>query len=330
MVKIDVSPLCALACPTCLHADPAGRNRPLLDAQNFSSLDRIDIAKFAEIIEELKGRALAVSLSYYGDPLMHPAISELSRIAANTGVAVHITTHFSYNWSDAKIQALVESGLSHLTVALDGATQDVYEVTRINGRVDFVINNLRRVIEIRNRLGRSIPKVEVQHIRHPHHDKTERERVRAIADDAGVDHFITFKGVRYDRDGDLYNVVDSDAGGARSGTALKSSALPRCHWPFSSTVIKVTGDVIPCCMWREGQQYIDNGDTRSLGNVFDQPLSEIWNSPSYQALRKEVSNPSRHGKIGSFCEGCSYLYESTPRVGEFNEHGELVEAWTAQ
>jgi hypothetical protein len=51
MVKIDISPLCGLACPRCLHAKPHGRNRPLLDGQTFGQKDAMTFDQFTGIVE---------------------------------------------------------------------------------------------------------------------------------------------------------------------------------------------------------------------------------------------------------------------------------------
>lgn len=313
MVKIDISPVCSLACPTCLHADPKGRDRPLLDRQSFSPSQRMSREQFAAIIEQIRGRTLAVSLYYFGDPLAHPQFACFARIASEAGLSTHASTHFSYNLSDEKVAAIVESGLSHLTVTVDGASQQTYGVTRVRGRLDWVLNNLKRLAEAKRRLDRSEPVIEVQYLRHPHHAVDEEERVRAIALERGADRVTAYDGFYHDVDGQLFNMVDTDAGARRPGPALGGALLPRCHWPYTGTVIKYDGEVIPCCKWREGRQY-GGGDSRALGNVFETPLAEIWNGESYRRLRRQASDPASAAP-GSFCEGCPKCYATRSRLG---------------
>ena len=322
IVKIDISPTCTLSCPTCLHANPEGRNRPLLSAQRFPASDRMDVEHYNQIIKQITGKAVAVSLFYYGDPLAHPNIAEFIKIAVNADLAVHITSHLSYNMPESRIAALVDAGLSHITVAVDGATQDIYEVTRVGGRLDWVMRNLERLVAYRNSRGLVRPTVEVQHIRHPHHPLDERERVEKLVRAIGIDEFVTFEGLRYDKSGDLFNVVDNHIISSTPGKPMSRAPLPRCHWPYSSTVIKFDGRVIPCCMWREGQQYAENGEDRAVGNVFEQSLTDIWQGSEYQKIRQEVKNPRKfvaEGNEPSFCEGCFRLYESTPLIASDKE-----------
>lgn len=288
-----------------------------MDAQLFTKSSRMSVDQFAAIVAQLKGRVLAVSLFYYGDPLIHPDLDVMIRIARDAELAVHITTHFSYPLQAERIRQLVDAGLSHITVAVDGASQETYGVTRVRGRLDLVLRNLKMLVDYKREQGLSLPYVEVQHLQFPHHAPGEKEAVRRMVMAMGVDHWKCSIGLRYDASGDLYNVVDDDPA-APEGEALPNRPLPRCHWPYSSAVIKFDGDVIPCCLWRVGQQYAPGEATRALGNIFETPLAEIWNGPGYRVLRRRVSHPAEGPGAASFCDGCPKLCHplTAPRVAD--------------
>jgi MoaA/NifB/PqqE/SkfB family radical SAM enzyme len=307
MVKIDISPLCGLACPHCLHAKPEGRNRPLLDAQTFGQKDKMTIDQFTGIVEQLRGKAIAVSLYYYGDPLIHPQLDDMIRVARAARLGVHITTHFSYKLKMERIRRLVDSGLSHITVALDGSTQENYRRTRVNGRLDLVTANLAMIAAYKRERGSDFPFIEVQHLRFPHHPEGEDDVVRKMALKLGADKFTTYAGVHRTPDGDFWNVVDDDVPAGATTIPAEPKLTPRCLWPHSSTVIRFDGAVIPCCLWRVGRQYGSARDGIVLGNVFQTPLSAIWNGEAYQQIRRQVSNPVRDAEgqaAPSFCDGC--------------------------
>lgn len=305
VVKIDISPLCNLRCTACVHADANGD--ATLEAQVFKPQHRMTLARYQLIINELKGKSAAVSLYYLGDPLMHPDLDRMCRIAADADLEVHISSNFSVQLDDARIRSLVQSGLSHLTVCIDGLTQEKYQRTRVGGNIARVIDNLERVCRTRQELGHKGLSVEVQYIMFQH-NVDEMERARALCKTLGVDQFSSFWG-------GLDNWTGRDPGKYEVGAAHPPSALPKCSWPHFSTVIKWNGDVVPCCTFRHGSQYDPKADPRVFGNVFDSGLGDVWNSSAYQQARRLVADPTASDRDPAlkkhFCDACPVLFETT-------------------
>lgn len=67
----------------------------------------------------------------------------------------------------------------------------------------------------------------------------------------------------------------------------------KCSWPFTSAFITSNGDVVPCCV-------ISDSDVIKMGNIFEQPFKEMWNSKKYKEFRYSIS---RH-KLNDFCKSC--------------------------
>ena len=317
ILKIDISPICGLQCPSCLHANPDGRNLPLLDAQQFGKHDRMSVHDFSCIIEQVKDRIFAVSLFYYGDPYSHPHVDDLCAIARAGNLNVHITTHFSYNFSDARIEKIVRSGVTHLTVAVDGATQETYAVSRVGGKLSLVLSNLERVARCRKEHKLKWPFIEVQHLRHAHHPEGEAERVRRIVSPFGIDQFTVRHGLHLTPERELWNVIHYDIDRYRLNAQLRPRAIPRCVLPWFNMVIRFNGDVLPCCMYRQGRQHADVEGRATVGNLFEQPPAEIWNNQSYRENRRLVSDPTiltgSPQLKNSFCYGCRKITDITPR-----------------
>ena len=305
IVKIDISPLCNLRCTACVHADANGN--PTLEKQVFAPAHRMSVEQFRGIVEKVKGKATAVSLYYLGDPMAHPDLDKMCRIAADAGLQVHASTNFSFGFKDERIRSIVESGLSHLTVCIDGLSQEKYQRTRVGGNIARVIHNLERVSKVRKELGQKYPLIEVQYIMFQH-NLDEVEQARKFCDDIGVEQFTTFWG-------DLHNWTDRDPGNFDVIGPKPKKNLPHCYWPYFSTVIKYNGDVIPCCTHRQGMQYAPGADARVFGNVFEKDFAEIWNSPEYQQARRMVSDPTRSETDPTlkehFCDACPVLFETT-------------------
>jgi len=316
MVKIDISPVCNLSCTACVHAEPQGN--PVLERQVFKPSHRMDVEHFSHIIEQIRGKATSVSLYYLGDPYTHPDVDAMCRVAADAGLEVHCSSNFSFGFKDERIRSIVESGLTHLTVCIDGLSQEKYQRTRVGGNIARVLKNLERVCEYRKQIGSKYPLIEVQYIKFQH-NLDELEEARKLCEQLGVDQFATFWG-------DLHNWTDRDPGQYEVLGPLEDKRLPHCYWPWFSTVIKWNGDVIPCCTHRQGMQYAPGADARVFGNVFQTPLEEIWNSIEYQQARRLSASPSaseRDPALKShFCDACPALFKTT-RAGTgrwANEH----------
>lgn len=305
VLKVDISPLCNLRCTVCVHARPDGANSPALSNQTFKARQKMPLDAFRRIVDEVAGKTSALSLYYLGDPLMHPDLTEMCRYAASRRLNTHISTNFSFRLDDAGIDELVRCGLTHLTVCVDGLSQELYERTRVGGDVALVLENLERLLRRRNALGQVFPKVEVQFIKFQHN---QHERTTAIARFAelGIDQFTEFWG-------GLFNYTDIDPRKYSVFGPKAAAPLPLCVWPHFAMVIKYDGDVIPCCNYRHGDQYRNGGDPRIVGNVLQTSVRAIWDSPRYVAMRRLVSNPRRAVDADgddTFCSGCPTVFRT--------------------
>ncbi len=307
-IKIDISPLCNLRCTICVHAEPNGN--PLLEKQEFHAPHKMSVERFRRIIEEIKGKVSAVSLYYLGDPLVHPDLDEMCRIARDASLNVHLSTNFSFNWSDERVQHFVESGVTHLTVCVDGLSQAKYEKTRVGGRIEWVLRNLKRTVRHRALRRQIFPRIEVQYVKF-RHNEDEVDDARKLCRDLGVEQFATFQGM-------LGNYTDDDPAFQEIVEPKASGRFPTCVWPYASMVIKYNGDVIPCCTYRFARQYTPDDDPRIFGNVFATSVFDVWNSPAYRQARRISRDPQAADKDPAthshFCHGCPTVYQ-TRKVG---------------
>jgi MoaA/NifB/PqqE/SkfB family radical SAM enzyme len=306
IVKIDISPLCNLRCTLCVHARPGEDSSEELKGQTFPPEARMSVEQFRRIVGEISGKTLAVSLYYAGDPLMHPSLPELCGVAKDAGLNSHVSTNFSFNLSDERITALVESGLTNLTVCVDGLTQESYGRTRVGGRIALVLGNLERLMRRRAELGRVYPRVEVQYLKFQHNVAELPEAYRRFAE-LGVDQFTEMWG-------DLHNYTDMSPGRFEVVGPKEDRLLPQCLWPHFALTIKYDGDVVPCVNYRMGPQTSTHGERRVLGNVYRTGVWEVWNSPRYQALRRLVARPRRAESepalCDTFCDGCPHIFDT--------------------
>ena len=306
MLKLDISPLCNLRCTYCVHALPGEGSHPALAEQSFNRRQLMPAHQVDQIVGQVSGRSMAAALYYLGDPLMHPELDEICGITAGHGLCCHISSNYSFELSDDRLTRLVTSGLTHLTVCVDGMRQESYGRTRVGGQIDRVLDNLERTLRIRRELGVDTLNIEVQYIRFQHNDDQRAEAARWCAE-RGVDQFTDYWG-------HLHNYTDETPGNYTVHRPRSRRALPQCLWPHFAMQIKYDGDVIPCCYFRHADQYRRDGDTRAVGNVLETNVWDVWNGPDYRALRRLTSNPQRSLREAdlreTFCDGCPTIFET--------------------
>jgi MoaA/NifB/PqqE/SkfB family radical SAM enzyme len=133
LVKVDVTPMCQLKCPVCIH----GAESEETPKQDFKNKE-MDFDLFRKLTDELAGKTLAFSLYHLGEPLLNKEIYRMISYATSKGINCYFTSNFSLKISDREMDMMVRSGVRQITIAMDGFTQENYSKTRINGHIQMV------------------------------------------------------------------------------------------------------------------------------------------------------------------------------------------------
>jgi MoaA/NifB/PqqE/SkfB family radical SAM enzyme len=185
-LRVGVSELCNLRCPGCLLTQgmvPFDPDRPRL----------MTLAVFREAVHDFLPWALKVNLYDEGEPLLNPDLPEMVRHLTDHGVGACVSSNFSMKLSDSYLTRLIDSGLEHLIVCVDGISQDTYEAYRQGGNLQVVLTNLRRLLTLQRERGRRLPAVEMQFIEFDH-NRHEKPMVEALARETGVWRFVVVQG----------------------------------------------------------------------------------------------------------------------------------------
>lgn len=292
---VDPCNLCDLRCPLC----PTGTSE-LRRARGMLSL-----ADFRIILDKIAPYAITVSLDNWGEPLLNGEIFEIVRAASERGLFTSLSSHLSLEIGGLG-ERLVRSGLNHLTVSLDGVTQEVYGRYRVGGDLELVLRNVREIVEAKRRLGSATPFVEWQFIVFPHNEH-EMAAARELAPALGVDE------LRFRSPGLPFERVDDEALGDRwlpENPAFRDLDPAKfraqgylwaepCFYLYRSMSIHPGGGVAGCPMTYD--------ERRDFGNLLDDDLATIWNNRSYQASRALFASGAAD-PAGTICDGC-YLFQ---------------------
>ena len=214
----------------------------------------------------------------------------MTRALADDGVRVHLDSNLTLrDFDDAECEGDRYLG-PRFALRLDRrVTQKSYEHYRVDGDVERALSNLRKLVEVRDRLGRDRPGF-VWAFYLNRHNEHEVEAARELAADIGVP--IWFKQLSCPDDFQTTLIEANPAvftppeGLWEFNVPQLNEGLPEfelhpalpgvCRQPFTIGVVHWNGSVSPCCAMAGKEFY--------LGNLLESEPEEIWNGEPLRLL----------------------------------------------
>lgn len=289
---IEPTNACNLRCPTC----PTGSGK----ANRLKRM--MSFAEFKGIIDQVKGHVKIVSLWNYGEPFLNKELLSMIRYATSAGIRVIVSTNGEFFETKEFCLKLVQSGLQHLIISLDGADQETNN--KFRRRCDFskVANGFRLISKAKKELGSKTPVVELQFIPMKHNEH-QRSRMRQLATEFHADiycekmMFIDCNDPEFQDTAKQFLPDNPSIKGfflKQNGAFIQKGKIPNsCSYVYLSTVINSDGTVVPCCF----DQYADY----VMGNVFEERLQTIWRNNKYRAFRKNIGRDRKSIPMCNIC-----------------------------
>jgi radical SAM protein with 4Fe4S-binding SPASM domain len=273
-IKIDPSNRCQLRCPGCAQA--SDEFRASLPKKGFLTL-----ADFKSVVDPVATTTMGVTLSALGEPLLNRSVLEIVEHARSLNIGVTISTNLSIHFSDESLERLVRSGVDKLVVALDGASPETYPIYRVRGDFGLVTGNVQKIAAIKRKLRTRTPELQWKFIEFDH-NRHEVSAVPELYKKWGFDSY----------------TIDVDRVDARVEAGRKSRFHRKeaCFFPYSTMVVFVDGRVLPCCSYQETDW--------NLGNALNSDIRALWNTASYQALRRGFARRGYGDFMNPSCRAC--------------------------
>jgi radical SAM protein with 4Fe4S-binding SPASM domain len=320
-LKIEISSRCNLACRFCgraaaLEATNGQSDRPstryLLKQSPRLGTD-MSLKAFQQLVDDLP-QLEEIDIQGVGEPLINPAALEMIRWAGSRKIRVTFTTNGTLI-SKKAAEVLVSSTVRQLTVSVDGATPDTYAFLRRGSSLQRVVNNIQRLVALRNLSGSSTPRIRLAMVL-TSHNILELPGLIELASRCGAD-VVTCSALKpvvpglenwLPDEGVVKRSIDEAANLAViSGVSFECEVImpgveitekkptqSLCIWPWLSAMVTVDGYITPCC-------YVTDPAVFNLGNLRDQSFSSIWAGPTYREFRRQL----REGRTSSLpCRSC--------------------------
>lgn len=214
---------------------------------------------------------------------------------------IELVTNGQYENTDEKNVVRL---CNRITFSFDGWNKESYEKIRCNGKYNIIKRNIRRFLKYKDKI-----KIELNFVCASYNYSNAVDMVK-IANSLGVKNIrfnivqdwtgtLDKEVINIDIDDFVNNIKEAKEKAVKLGINLNISGNPdfnesQCEWMNERVYINFNGDILPCCM-RPELKY-------KVGNIFEQSLAVIWNSPlitGHRKLMKEENN--------SFCKNCPYI-----------------------
>ena len=299
-ITMDIEPTtgCNFRCTMCQVSSP-----------NFVSKN-LDFEMFKKTIEDNK-QLLKIKLQGMGEPLVNSKFFDMVDFASKRGIVSEITTNGSL-LNEANIVKLFNSNLSRITISIDGATSETFEKIRVKSNFNEVVRNCKNLVK---HFKKKIIRPEISAWCVIQNDNvSEFNKVYELCREIGFDK-LTYQFYLSGWGKDEWNIINKNKRidiknikdqikevqikGSKEGMEVNIfdenllSFSRQCVWPWESSYISKTGDVVPCCI-------IGDEKVVSFGNIKDNSFKEIWNSEKYKNFKKDIKN----NKIPDYCKNC--------------------------
>jgi len=175
-MQFELTNYCNLHCPVCPIGTGELQRRP----------EAIDVGLFERLWAEVGPYLLTASLWGWGEPLLHPRLDDILRIAQTQPVATLLSTNGQALERDSVIEALASHPPTYLIVCIDGLTDETNSRYRAGAQLAPALAGVRRLAEIKRQRGLDWPILHMRYIVMKHNEH-ELPRIESFAREHGFD-----------------------------------------------------------------------------------------------------------------------------------------------
>lgn len=324
MIKTAVDTL-----PRSIYIEPTSRcnefcqqcPRTLLSREEDRDLSFDDFRRVVDQFPVLE----RVVLHGLGEPLLNKDLPRMVRYLKDRGTYVLFNSN-GVALTLKKGQALIDAGLDEYRLSMDGSSREMYARVRGVDAFDKIWRNIKAFVTLQREQEASKPAVSLWFTA-MRENLPDLPNLIALADESGIREVHLQRLVYFEeglansqqslfrraepeeleivRRGELMcrerGITFSAAGMVTPLESITRDFGARpwmgCRRPYTLTYITSSGNVLSCCFapfgHRSAREYREE---RVLGNVFQQPIEEIWQGERYEAFRRafESDHPARH------------------------------------
>lgn len=308
-LQIEITKRCNLRCEMCKGIF---ESQELINSEDKKEKIDLSPVEFRYILKKVPDRS-HINFTGGGEPFLHPQFKKILKIAKKADKKIVMTSNGTLlNKELAKY--LVDLNIDNITFSIDGATAETFEDIRKGADFEKVLQNMRRLIEIRKRKNSSYPQIRINFMG-MRKNIEEFPRLVEMAGELGVSGVRILHPIPLDKEIEqqhlhnypaLFNKIRTKAkelAGKYGLNLILPPIKPRsrvCLAPLRGVMIDVKGCVKPCGLFSgnktelSGEEDVNkkmhymgesielSTDLLNLGNIFQEDFD-------YSQIREKCS-----------------------------------------
>lgn len=291
----------------------------------------MSLQDFQTIVDKLfyyKPFSKEVLFCGYGEPFLNKSIYDMIDYIDDLGIKLTIQSNGKWQLNDGRINSLYK--VYRLSVTIDGVTNEVYNLSRPNTDVNSVFDNLKKIVEFRQRDGKMHPIITAKmnvfaFNKHETHDFINKcrdlnfDQICLAKGYGPPDVITTIDRAEYERYSDIElsidetlfeNKINCCGGKSEIKEDIREIAKLIRQNPsdlfltlgcFNTATIKWDGTLLPCC-W-------DVYSTLHLGNLVNSSVEEVLSRRNLDKKGREILDSMNDCFTKVPCVNCPYCLQ---------------------
>lgn len=277
----------------------------------------ISFEQFRRIIDPLP-RLKWINITGEGSSFLNRDFVKMIEYARGRHLNVNFVDEFDF-FEEDMARKVIDLGINSIYVSFDGATKETYEKVKKGCSYDKALANIRRLLQLKVDMQSPFPVIHFRYIITTlNYDEMPDfiELISALPNRGALARvefvgLLTFPGIEQyyipmDRIPEeiirrtYENVLKHKINLHFSHESGKSSSMTKCC-AWAEPYVLIGGELISCCaiIMSNRRQLLRE---HRFGNVYEKPVSAIWNSRKYRDFRRMVVSAA--GQVPISCKEC--------------------------
>lgn len=308
-ISLDISGRCNLRCNACCFQEKY-TNKGIMELETFNKLK----GEFSKL--------RSVQLQCNAEPLLNPLYRKIIKTIKEENKNIFLSMVTNGTLLNEEIASvLLGEGMNKILISVDAPEKELFEDLRKGSNYETVINNIKKIVELREKINRNceIGIITVS----SHRNLSKLHRLLDLIKALNVRQWIINGLEPYNKEMEqltlysdeidpsvekVFNELEKISVGYGIKIFLPSlKIIPYNDCFLNYCLIHWNGDISPCASLSYERKFYFLGRRLihpkiTFGNINDENLFKIWNKKDYKEFRTNLIK----GIFPSFCKNCLF------------------------